>query len=108
MTRRRQPLNPVRPGWTVKRATGAGVVAGLFALVLGLFYPAWPGTLRIPFLLAATVAAVCGLSILWITAVDRFRQNRRRLASLLVFDVVLALILALPSLWAISGLLAER
>jgi hypothetical protein len=107
MTRRRQPANPVRPGWTVKRATGTGVVAGLAALVLSLFYPGWPGTLRIPFLLAAGVAAACGLSILWITAVDAFRYGRRRMIQLRVFDVALALLLALPSLWAISGLLAE-
>jgi peptidoglycan biosynthesis protein MviN/MurJ (putative lipid II flippase) len=107
MTRRRQPAHPVRPGWTVKRATGTGVIAGLAALVLSLFYPAWPGTLRLPFLLAASVAAACGLSILWITAVDRLRYHRRRMIQLRVFDVVLALLLALPSLWAISGLLAE-
>ena len=107
MTKRRQPLNPVRPGWTVKRATGIGVVAGLAALVLGLFYPGWPGTLRLPYLLAAAVAAGCGLSILWMTAVDRFHYHRRRRTALTMFDVALALLLALPSLWAISGLLAE-
>ncbi|HEX8192085.1 MAG TPA: hypothetical protein VF552_04230 [Allosphingosinicella sp.] len=107
MTKRRQPRNPVRPGWTVKRATGIGVTAGAAALVLSLFYPSWPGALRIPFLLAAFAAAACGLSILWITAVDRFRYNRQRLMPLRVFDVALALLLALPSLWAISGLLAE-
>ena len=106
---RRQPLHPIRQGWTVKRATGIGVVAGLAALVLGLFYESWPGLLRPPFFAACAVAAFCGLSILWITAVDRFRHGRRgeRLVPLRVFDVALALMLAVPSLWAISGLLAE-
>jgi hypothetical protein len=108
VTRRRQPLNPIRPGWTVKQATGIGVMAGLAALVLSLFYPAWPGLLRLPFLLAAAVAASCGLSILWMTAVDRLRHHRRRRTPLRVFDIALAVTLALPSLWAISGLLAER
>jgi peptidoglycan biosynthesis protein MviN/MurJ (putative lipid II flippase) len=107
VTKRRQPLSPIRPGWTVKRAGGIGVVAGLAALVLSLFYPGWPGMLRIPYFLAAAVAAACGLSILWMTAVDRFRYHRQRRVPLRVFDVVLALLLALPSLWAISGLLAE-
>jgi hypothetical protein len=107
VTRRRQPSNPIRQGWTVKRATGTGVVAGLAALLLSLFYPGWPAILRLPFLLAAAVAALCGLSILWITAVDRLRYGRHRLMPLRVFDIALALLLALPSLWAISGLLAE-
>lgn len=108
MSRRRQPLNPVREGWTVKRATGLGVVAGLAALVLGLLYPSWPGPLRLPYFAACATAAFCGLSILWITAVDRYRHGRRgdRLVPLRVFDVAVAATLAGPSLWAISGLLA--
>ena len=107
--RRRQPLNPIRQGWTVKRATGIGVVAGLGALIIGLFADSWPGLLRLPFLLLCGVAAGCGLSILWITAVDRLRYGRRgeRLVPLRVFDVVLALALALPSLWAL-GVFGER
>ncbi|HEX8645150.1 MAG TPA: hypothetical protein VF702_14670 [Allosphingosinicella sp.] len=94
----------------MKRATGLGAVVGLAALVLGLFYESWPGLLRLPFLAACALAAFCGLSILWITAVDRLRYGRRgeRLVPLRVFDVALALMLAVPSLWAISGLLAER
>ena len=108
MTRRRQPLHPVRAGWTVKRATGTGVVAGFIALVLGIIDYGWPGAFRMAYLAACTITAFCGLSLLWITAVDRLRYGRRgeRLVPLRVFDVALALLLALPSLWAISGLLA--
>ena len=104
MSRRRQPFHPIRQGWTVKRATGFGVIAGFAALVTGLFAPNWPALLRLPFLLLCAVAAVCGLSILWITAVDRLRYGRRgeRLIPLRVFDVVLALALTLPSLWALG------
>ena len=106
MSRRRQPLHPIREGWTVKRATGIGVVAGLAALLLGLFHDAWAGLLRLPFLLLCAVTAVCGLSILWITAVDRFRHGRRgdRLLPLRVFDLAIAAALTVPSLWAIRGL----
>lgn len=93
----------------MKRATGIGVLAGLAALVLGLFAPGWPDVLRLPFLLLCGVAAVCGLSILWITAVDRLRYGRRgeRLVPLRVFDIALALLLALPSLWAL-GVFGDR
>jgi hypothetical protein len=111
MSRRRpQPLHPIRQGWTVKRATGIGVVAGLAALLLGLFYEAWPSTLRLPFLLLCALALFCGLSILWITAVDRLRYGRRgeRLVPLRVFDLVLAAALTVPSLWSIGGLLGWR
>ncbi|MEA3041717.1 MAG: hypothetical protein QOC65_1206 [Sphingomonadales bacterium] len=109
MSRRRQPLHPIRQGWTVKRATGIGILAGLAALVLRLFAPSWPDVLRLPFLLLCGVAALCGLSILWITAVDRLRYGRRgeRLVPLRVFDVALALLLALPSLWAL-GVFGDR
>jgi hypothetical protein len=106
VSRRRQPLHPIRDGWTVKRATGIGVLAGFAALVLGLFYKAWPALLRVPFMLLCAATALCGLSILWITAVDRFRHGRRgeRLMPLRVFDLAVATALTLPSLWAISGL----
>jgi hypothetical protein len=94
----------------VKRATGTGVLAGLAALLLGLFHPGFPGLLRFPYMIACIAAALCGLSILWITAVDRLRYGRRgvRLVPLRVFDIALASLLALPSLWALSGLLAGR
>jgi hypothetical protein len=93
----------------VKRATGIGVLAGLAALVLRLLAPSWPALLRLPFLLLCVLAAVCGLSILWITAVDRLRYGRRgeRLVPLRVFDVALALLLAVPSLWAL-GVFGDR
>jgi hypothetical protein len=94
----------------VKRATGLGAVAGFAALLAGLFYNSWPNLLRLPFLALCAVAAFCGLSILWITAVDRLRYGRRgdRLIPLRIFDLAFAMMIAVPSLWAISGLLAER
>lgn len=107
MSRRRQPPNPVRKGWTVQRATGLGVVAGLAALVMRLFLPAAPELLRLPLLALCALTAFCGLSILWITAVDRYRRGRRgsRLLPLRAFDIALALLLVLPSLWLMPALL---
>ncbi|MDP8993493.1 MAG: hypothetical protein M3N07_00690 [Pseudomonadota bacterium] len=107
MKRRRKARAPVRSPWTVKRATGTGVVAGLAALVLRLFYPAWPEAVHIPFLAACGLAALCGLSILWISAVDRLRYGRRRRASLLGFDLAIALLLAVPSLWTLWWLVGD-
>jgi len=109
VSRRRQPARPVRRGWTVQRATGIGVVAGLTALVVRLVYPVWPDLLRVPLIALCLAAAFCGLSILWITAVDRLRHGRRgeRLVPLRTFDVALALLLVLPSLWMVPALLAD-
>jgi hypothetical protein len=110
VTRRRQPSNPVRKGWTVQRATGLGAVAGAIGLVMLLFYPAAPEALNLPFLAVCAIAAFCGLSILWITAVDRYRKGRRgiRMAPLRAFDVSVGLLLALPALWMIQILLDDR
>jgi hypothetical protein len=86
-----------------------GVVAGMSALLLRVLYAGWPELLRLPFLTACILAAFCGLSILWITAVDRYRRGRRgsRMVPLRTFDVALALLLAVPSLAMVPALLAE-
>ena len=110
MSRRRQPGRPVQPGWTVKRATGFGAMFALSAVVLRLFYPASPELVRLPLLALCALAAFCGLSILWITAVDRLRHGRRgiRLRPLRAFDMAVAALLVLPSLLLVPALLAER
>jgi len=55
------------------------------------------------------LAAFCGLSILWITAVDRYRHGRRgeRLVPLRAFDIAIALLLAIPSLMMMRALVGE-
>jgi len=101
---RAAPARRRRKGWTVQRATGLGVLAGLIAIALGLLYPGLP-FLRLPFAAACAVAAFCGLTLLWVNAVDHYRHGRRgsRLVPVRVFDVVLGLFLAVPSLWAIRN-----
>ncbi|HEX9933220.1 MAG TPA: hypothetical protein VGB08_10300 [Allosphingosinicella sp.] len=108
--RRRQPARPVRKGWTVLRATGLGSVAAVAAIVLRLFYPASPELVRPPLLALCALSAFCGLSILWITAVDRLRHGRRgeRLVPLRTFDIALALLLLLPGALMVPALLTER
>jgi len=110
MSGRREPARRVGPGWTVKRATGFGVVLALSAIVLRLFYPASPELVRIPLLALCALAAFCGFSILWITAVDLLRHRRRgvRLRPLRAFDMAVAVLLVLPSLLLVPALLAER
>ena len=110
MSRRRQPPNPVRKGWTLQRASGLGVVAALAAVVLRLFYPASPDIVRPVLLGLCALAAFCGLSILWITAVDRLRHGRRgeRLVPLRTFDIALSLLLLLPAAFMVPALLSER
>lgn len=96
-------------GWTIKRATGIGFVAGLAALLLWVAYPPYPDLLLWPFLIAAAVTAFCGISILWITAVDVFKHRRkgRHLLPIRLFDVAVGLLLAAPSLYGVRGLLHD-
>jgi hypothetical protein len=89
--------------WTISRASSVGILAGIAAiLVAGLL-----GTGRGPFLypyaglLVAT--ALCGASILWITAFDmRARGTSGRMRPIRGFDVALGLALLAPSLYALS------
>ena len=90
-------------GWTIQRATGVGVVTGLAAvLVAGLFSLNDPWLLYFyAGLLAAT--ALCGASILWITAFDmRSRGTSGRMRPIRGFDVAVGLALLAPSLYALS------
>jgi hypothetical protein len=108
---RRRPAPPRswRQSWTIARATGAGTVAASIALLLWVAYGYWPRALHLPFAAASAVTAFCGLSILWITAMDLSRRGGRggRLVPIRAFDVALGLLFALPSLYALRMLLRE-
>lgn len=90
-------------GWTIQRATGTGLLTGLAAiLIAGLFSLT---DVRLLYFYAALLVAtaLCGASILWITAFDmRARGTSGRMRPIRGFDVALGLALLAPSLYALS------
>ncbi len=106
MTRRRRPLPPPPPGplggWTIQRATVAGIALGLAALLLSAALGSWPGPLLYAYaaLLALTIA--CGLSILLITVQDiRTRGRGGRMRPIRAFDIAMGLVLVLPAAYGL-------
>lgn len=97
-------------GWTIGRATGVGISAGLAAVLLWPLYALYQDAVLTPFLLMLCLAALCGLSILWITLLDLLTHRRRgsRLRPVRAFDLAVALLLAVPSLLQLQALLAGR
>ena len=108
MSRRRRGRAPRRhargplAGWTLQRASGVGVVCGLIAILMaGLFSTA--GDLLYPYAGLLALTALCGASVLWITAEDmRTRGTSGRMRPIRGFDAALGLALLLPSLYALS------
>ena len=92
--------------WTIGRASGIGVSAGLAALLLWPAYARWEGGLVWPFLAALLVAGLCGVSILLITVLDLVFHRRRgeRLRPVRAFDIALGLLLAGLALLALETL----
>ena len=91
--------------WTIGRATGVGACAGLTALILWPLHAAFPDALLWPYAAALGLAALCGLSILAITAVDMLRRTRgESVVPIRAFDIALGLALSLPSLAELHSL----
>ena len=90
-------------GWTIPRATGVGLLCGFAAiLIAGLFSLTREGLLY-PYAALVAVTALCGVSILWITAFDmRARGTSGRMRPIRAFDVAVGLALLAPSLYALS------
>ena len=102
--RARHPAHPaVLEAWTIQRATGVGVLCGLAAiLIAGLFSLSRDGLLY-PYAALLAATALCGASILWITAFDmRARGTSGRMRPIRGFDAALGLALLAPSLYALS------
>ena len=92
--------------WDIRRATGVGVVAGIAALILWPLYAAYQEPVLWPFLAALAVTAFCGLSLLILTLKDMVTRTRGRLMQRIrIFDIILGLLLAVPSLVQLEALL---
>jgi drug/metabolite transporter (DMT)-like permease len=93
--------------WTIGRATGVGVTAGLAALILWPLYAAWQERVFWVFVVSLGVAAACGLSLLLISLADAVLKPRgRSLRPIRAFDVALGLLLAVPSLLQLEAMFA--
>ena len=111
MSRRRPAAQPRRAPprggllrvWTIPRATGIGIVAGLGALLIAGIWGAEPYDLLYPYAVLLAVTAFCGVSILWITAFDmRARGTSGRMRPIRGFDVAVGLALLVPSAYGLA------
>jgi hypothetical protein len=104
VSRRRRPNVPqtgVRR-WTIGRAAGIGISAGLAALLLAAAIGSWPEGLLYPYAALLALTAFCGASLLWITAIDnRARGTSGRMRPIRGFDLALGLILLAPALYGL-------
>lgn len=101
----------IRPAtWTTNQLSGIGLLAGLFAVLLWLFYGRWPEIVGWPFIAALTVAAACGIAMLALTLRDMKHRSGRgsRLRPLRTIDVILGFVLTVPSLMELSAILPEN
>lgn len=92
----------------VPRVTAYGAGAALAALLLWFAFGQWPETFVIPYVIALVATAMCGLLILAATLADTVNNPRRgvRIRPIRGFDVVVGVLLAGPSLWALSPFLS--
>lgn len=103
MSRRRPRPDPAPHRlWTLPRASGAGIAAGLAALLVASAMRSWPDELLWPYAGLLLLTVFCGLSILWITAFDmRSRGTTWLMRPIRAFDIVLALVLIVPAGYAL-------
>lgn len=98
-------------GWTVSRATVAGIAAGLLALLTAILLRT-STILLYPYALLLLLTLFCGGSILWITLWDvRTRGRGGRMRPIRTFDAAMGAALVLPAgygLWLIAPLLGLR
>jgi hypothetical protein len=95
--------------WTTNQLSGIGLLAGLVAVMLWLFYGRWPHIVGWPFIAALGIAAACGILMLAITLRDlKYRSGRgSRLKPIRAFDVIVGLLLAVPSIVELQAILPE-
>ena len=92
--------------WSLRDATRLGPIAGAAALLLWPAYAAWQEPVRLVFILALAVTALCGMSIILISATDFLTVARgRKVLPARLFDLALGIMLALPSTAALADFL---
>ena len=104
LTHKRRPPPPqgLRQRWTIQRATGAGIILGLAALLVSVAFGSWAEALLYLYVGLLALTFLCGASILWITFADmRARQRGIQVRPIRTFDVVAGLIIAAPSAYAL-------
>jgi hypothetical protein len=100
--RRAHAPQPALKRWTIQRATGIGLVAGLAALLLAAAIRTWPEGLFYPYAGLLALTAFCGVSVLFITATDmRTRGTSGRMRPIRGFDLAIGLVLLLPALYGL-------
>jgi hypothetical protein len=83
-------------------------MAGLAAVVLAAIIRSWPEILLYPYFGLLLVTAVCGASILWITAIDmRDRGTSGRMRPIRGFDLAIGLAMLIPALYGLLVIAPE-
>jgi hypothetical protein len=101
-SRRPPPPKRFRDRWTIQRATGAGFIFGLAALLVSVAFGSWADALLYPYVALLALAFLCGASILSITFMDmRARERGIQVRPIRMFDVVAGLVIAAPSAYAL-------
>ena len=95
--------------WTTNQLSGIGILAGLAAVLLWLFYGRWPHIVGWPFIAVLAVAAACGILMLAMTLRDLKHRSGRgsRLKPIRAFDVIVGLLLSVPSLVELSTIVPD-
>lgn len=84
--------------WSRRRATLAGSLAALAALLLWPAFVLWQEPVRLAFIAALAIAVWCGATLILITLWDLATVRRgRRLRPARAFDLVYGLMLAGPA-----------
>ena len=90
-----------RDRWTIQRATGAGILCGLAALLLSSAFGSWAEAVLYPYAALVALAFLCGASILWISFMAmRARERGRQVRPIRMFDVVAGIVITAPSAYA--------
>ena len=90
------------PAWTIQRATIGGIVTGVCALLAAAALDRLPDNGLYGYAALLAVTALCGASVLWITAFDmRARGTSGRMRPIRAFDISIGALLLVPAGYAL-------